>query len=173
MLDWSHRSEASDWQQEQFHHFCSCSEKREKRVPLLPSSRRRLPQGAEHFHNQDPIKCIYACRTHARTHTHVLWGGKLRNEAGEGETARQVGISQKEVEWKGGPGVGRGGLGISYILHSTFCTGRGKCNYTCPLSLFRQVWCVGYEGWALGPPAVCTPHAPYANKCLFCILTDV
>lgn len=78
---------------------------------------------------------------------------------GGGETARQVGISQKEVKWKVGPGVGGGGLRISCILHSTFCTGRGKCNYTCPLSLFRSVGCVRDEGWALGSAAPGSLHS--------------
>lgn len=119
------------------------------------------------FHHNHPINFSPTCHTFRHAISMRIWTESIKARC----AVRQRWITKKEKE-KIGQGLGN--LRISSIVHSTFCTGGRKCNYTCPLSLFRKGRCVKMRGewWGLCPVAASTPIL-YANKRLFCILRGI
>lgn len=127
----------------------------------------QLTMGGWLFHHKCPINFSSTCHTFRHARSMGIWNESLKVR----HALRQRWITKNE---KQKIGQELRNLRISSILHSTFCTGGGKCNYTCPLSLFRQGRCVKMRGewWDLCPVAARTPVF-YANKRLFCILRGI
>lgn len=80
--------------------------------------------------------------------------------------ARAEGMTEKE-EGKRKDELGLENRTTPHILHLTFCTGRRKCNYMCPRSLFIHVWLVEVRGcgsiFALWQPAL--PYSMLIDTC--------
>lgn len=119
------------------------------------------------FHHNCPINFSSTCHTFWHARSMRIWNESIKVRS----AVRQRRITKKE---KQKIGQGLRNLRISSILHSTFCTGGRKCNYTCPLSLFRQWRCVKMWGEWLGLcPVAANIPVFYANKRLFCILRGI
>lgn len=113
----------------------------------------QLTMGGWQFHHNCPINFSSTCHTFGHARSMWIWSESLKVR----HAVRQRWITKNE-KWKIGQELRN--LRISSILHSTFCTGGRKCNYTCPLSLFRQGRCVKMRGSG-GICALWRPALPY------------
>lgn len=104
--------------------------------------------------HSDPINFFSACHTfrHARSVKE-----KWKSEGAE--VSIEARGNNRKRKWN--DGVGLGNLRIPCILHWVSVREGKKCNYTCPLSLFRQAWCVKWGGSG-GVCALWRPTLPYS-----------